>query len=184
MKHMKPFAVLLALLLVLSMAVTAFAQDEETEEGTDIVLCGLIAFVGDDIVITVDADGDGLVSDEEFADGQEVTVAPSGSFNPSDYEDGDEITPESLMELADNKYKNLKLNQKWNTPSPEEEKIIALEAQIAAMKRKQVKFKPGTGKSATGSKGGDKKPNGKRKARDDLPSWMDKKPSDDAIKKP
>ena len=34
------------------------------------------------------------------------------------------------MELAENKFKNLTLKKKRNAPSPEEEKILALEAKL------------------------------------------------------
>jgi len=46
------------------------------------------------------------------------------------YEDGVDITPHELMELAANKYKNLKINGKWNAPTPNEEKILALQAEV------------------------------------------------------
>lgn len=95
MKNFKALTILMALMLVLSMAFTSLAQDEE--EGVELTISGLIAFVDGDIVITVDADDDGEVSDEEFADGQEVVIAPGGSFNPSDYEDGDEITLTGIL---------------------------------------------------------------------------------------
>ena len=38
------------------------------------------------------------------------------------------------MLLADNKYKNFNLKNKWNTPSDQEEKILALEARLDALK--------------------------------------------------
>ena len=43
-----------------------------------------------------------------------------------EYKDNTYIKPTSLMSLADNKYKNLKIKGVWNAISQEEEKILAL----------------------------------------------------------
>ena len=50
-----------------------------------------------------------------------------------DYDEGTVYTVEELMSLANNKYKTLIENGKWMAPSPEEEKIMALEAKLAKM---------------------------------------------------
>jgi hypothetical protein len=55
------------------------------------------------------------------------------------YEEGTDIDPDDLMKLADMKYKILKEAGKWNAPSPGEEKILALEAQIKGLKRQPKK---------------------------------------------
>ncbi len=47
-----------------------------------------------------------------------------------EYEEGAEINIDALMLLADNKFKTFKQANTWNAPSPEEEKILALETQI------------------------------------------------------
>ena len=39
------------------------------------------------------------------------------------------------MQMSDNRFKNHKLKNKWNAPSVEEEKILALQAKVKAMKR-------------------------------------------------
>ena len=44
-----------------------------------------------------------------------------------EYDEGADITADQLILLADNKYKNLKLKNKWNSPSDQDEKILALE---------------------------------------------------------
>ena len=55
-----------------------------------------------------------------------------------DYDEGDdEMTSNQLMLLASNKYKILKDNDRWNAPSAEEEKILALEAQLESLKKKK-----------------------------------------------
>ena len=59
----------------------------------------------------------------------------------TDYEDGAEMNPDKLMELANNKFKNLKLAGKWNAPSPTEEKIVALESKISKMSKAQKSWK-------------------------------------------
>lgn len=80
MKNLKPFAILLALVLVLSMATTAFAQDEE-----DTGYVGTI-----EILEGEDGESGDIVFTSE--DGETVfIIAPSGSFNPSalaDFEEG------------------------------------------------------------------------------------------------
>ena len=52
-----------------------------------------------------------------------------------EYNDGNSMTSNQLMELADKKYKNLKLNGLWNAPSEQEEKILALSAEVEKLKR-------------------------------------------------
>ena len=46
-----------------------------------------------------------------------------------------DIKPTTLMSLADNKYKTLKIKRTWNAPSQEEEKILALKTEIKKLKR-------------------------------------------------
>ena len=43
-----------------------------------------------------------------------------------EYKDGTELSPITLMSLADRKYKTLLVKGTWNAPSQEEEKIMAL----------------------------------------------------------
>ena len=43
------------------------------------------------------------------------------------------------MELADKKYKNLKLTKTWNAPSEQEEKILALGAEVAKLRKTSSK---------------------------------------------
>jgi hypothetical protein len=50
------------------------------------------------------------------------------------YDEGENIQPLDLMQLAQNKYKVLVDEKKWAAPSKEEEKIVALEAQLAKYK--------------------------------------------------
>ena len=49
----------------------------------------------------------------------------------SDYEENNEqLEPQRLMSFAENRFKIRKLRGVWNAPSPEDEKIIALEAKL------------------------------------------------------
>ena len=47
------------------------------------------------------------------------------------------LTPDELMEKAEQKYKNMKLEGKWNKPTPEQEEIIALRAQVVLLEKKR-----------------------------------------------
>ena len=94
------------------------------------------------------------------------------------YEDGNEITPQELMEMAANKYKNLKLLNRWNAPTPEEEKIIALEAKLKNLKKtRKVKFKPDAQES-------DAKENVPKRRKKELPDWVEKRPPEDKLFQP
>ena len=95
------------------------------------------------------------------------------------YEEGDDIDPQQLMTQAANKYKIRKLRNTWAAPSPEEEKILALEAKIQKMEKstkgkgKNESKKKDTGKSDSNKS--DKKGEGKRRSK---PDWMVKEPDD------
>ena len=65
------------------------------------------------------------------------------------------LTPDKLMEKANNKFKLHKERNEWNAPSPDKEKILALEAQVAGMKKAQNKSNA-TKPKGKGAKGGKK----------------------------
>lgn len=90
------------------------------------------------------------------------------------YEEGDDVTPDELMTIAANKFKNLKIVGKWEAPDENEEKIIALEAQVADLKKRHRKIRDNQSGGQNKRKGGDK---GKGKTK---PEWLQKnqKPSD------
>jgi hypothetical protein len=53
-----------------------------------------------------------------------------------DYDEGNDINPTTLMTLAANKYKILKEKNEWEAaPSPDKEKVLALEAKISNMSK-------------------------------------------------
>lgn len=82
----------------------------------------------------------------------------------SEYEDGVEMTPQSLMKSADNKYKVLVLKKTWRAPSQLETEVIALKAEL-----KRSKKGPGNDRSGTKTKKGGKQQGPKAK-----PNWLEK----------
>ena len=64
----------------------------------------------------------------------------------SEYEENnEELSYEKLMLFAENKFKIRKVRNQWNAPTPEEEKIIALEAYIKKINKTNVKKPPPKG---------------------------------------
>ena len=60
--------------------------------------------------------------------------------NQEEYDDGLSLTRFQIMDLADKKYKNLKLNETCNAPSEQEEKILALSAKVAKIRKTSSKM--------------------------------------------
>ena len=83
------------------------------------------------------------------------------------YEDGEDMTPTALMRLARNKYKTRKDREIWKAPTEEEEKIIALEAELKRVKEASNKDKKG--RANKGLKSPKKKGKGKNNKK---PDWM------------
>ena len=54
-----------------------------------------------------------------------------------DYEEGMDTVPTTLKNLAANKYKTRVLKKLWMAPTPEEEKIIALSAEVDKLKKQR-----------------------------------------------
>ena len=100
------------------------------------------------------------------------------------YEEGKSISSDKLMQLADNKYRLLKEREEWDAPSPEEEKIMALEAAVEQLKRKKRTDKKGKG--AKSEK--DKVQQGSTKKRQFInvpkPAWMHERPKEEELFKP
>ena len=99
------------------------------------------------------------------------------------YEEGDEMSADALMQLADNKFRLLKERDEWDAPSAEEEKLLALEAEIERLKKgKKRKSEAKEQKGSSNNKRNNNK-SSKNKGMD-KPSWMFKRPSDDELHKP
>jgi hypothetical protein len=63
------------------------------------------------------------------------------------YDDGTDTTAEALMLRAAEKYKRMVEAKEWKAPSPEHEKIIALEAAIKKLTSKQSNANPSSNKN-------------------------------------
>ena len=102
------------------------------------------------------------------------------------YEEGEEITANKLMQLADNKYRLLKERDEWDAPSAEEEKLLALQTEIEKLKKmKKRKNDHESSDSERSKKNKASRGNpSKGKGNQDKPSWMFKRPSDDDLHKP
>jgi hypothetical protein len=59
------------------------------------------------------------------------------------YEEGNNIATEDLITMADNKFKLLKEGNRWNLPLVDEEKILALPAEIKTLQKQAIKAKKG-----------------------------------------
>ena len=84
-----------------------------------------------------------------------------------EFDEGKDIEPQKLMKLAENKFKMLVEDGKWQEPDKQSERIIALEAQLKQLKGSK-------GKSETKSEGNESKKNkGKdnKKNPSDRPAW-------------
>ena len=93
------------------------------------------------------------------------------------------LTAEQLMEMADQKYRTLKSKEIWEAPSPEEEKLIALEARFSELKKKlarQKKAAPEPNEEHKKNPGGPPK---SRKERKEKPAWMFVKPKPEDLHK-
>ena len=105
----------------------------------------------------------------------------------NEYEEGKPMTAQSLMNLATQKFKTLKTKEIWEAPSPEEEKLMALEARFAELKKKFAEKRKG---GSLGSNEGPMKKKQKLEKKDnkknakEKPKWMYERPSDAELKKP
>jgi hypothetical protein len=59
------------------------------------------------------------------------------------YEEGENITYQSLMAKAERKYQARTLNGEWNVPTQEQEEIIALKARLASWNQSKTKTETG-----------------------------------------
>ena len=110
------------------------------------------------------------------------------------YEEGKDIPPDKLMQLADNKYRLMKEKQTWEAPSEEEEKILALQAELNLLKKKSNRKDKENKRSGRIDNGNRRKTtpshkaarNNKRNnnAPSPKPAWMKVKPTKEEIHKP
>ena len=95
-----------------------------------------------------------------------------------EYNDGNpnNITENKLMELAENKYKQLVEANVWDAPNEDQKKIIALAAQLESFKKAQATSKKATATTDTSTKShrrakSDRPPTGKPKKKYEVPAW-------------
>ena len=86
------------------------------------------------------------------------------------------LTYQELMQLAANKFKKSKTLGVWEAPSDEEEKIIALQAELQQLKKQR-------GGHQQNRRGGQRK-DAAKKTKKEIPKWMTMKPSKDKMTKP
>ena len=97
------------------------------------------------------------------------------------YEEGEDVDPDKLMQLADNKFRLLKEKGTWNAPSEEEEKILALQAEVQLLKKSRPRNQKVDNKRERKSK---KPKEGTNRNHNVKPEWMQSKPDREDIKKP
>jgi hypothetical protein len=114
-------------------------------------------------------------------------TVPDQDFNDcierehKNYEEGHQTAnPEDLMLLADNKFKlRCQSPRGWNVAIPQEEKIMALKADIKSMKKNASNKRHDKGHQKNAHKKGKE-----QKTPADKPKWMDEPPLKADIKKP
>ena len=94
------------------------------------------------------------------------------------YEEGQDMTADQLMLWARNKYDLLLDKGTWNAPTEQEEKIIALQAQVKEMAKKLSEKKPQSTTKNKATKSNGKSNDKKKGKRTEKPDWFTKKPSD------
>jgi hypothetical protein len=101
-----------------------------------------------------------------------------------EHDEGGTQTEDSLMNLAKNKFTLLKDAGRCNMPSAEEEKILALQAELKQVSKKWNKEKKGNESEETEPKKRDWKDKKKdTKKRAEKPAWMSEKPKEENLRK-
>ncbi len=91
------------------------------------------------------------------------------------FKEGAAITPDQLMQYADEKYKSLLQKRIWNAPDANEEKILALQVEINKLKNNKKKNKQ------SGNKNGDKNTKSGKKKK---PNWFNQRPDENELSIP
>ena len=98
------------------------------------------------------------------------------------YEEGKALEPDKLMQLADNRYRLLKEREEWDAPSQEEEKLLALQAEVEKLKRGSKRRSESKNDKQNNQKSANKKV--RKQERKEKPEWMWERPSEDELNKP
>ena len=100
------------------------------------------------------------------------------------WEENEDLTANELMLKAENKFRILQSKDKWQAPSQQEEKLIALEATISDMKKKIKSSRSKEGKKGKKGSNGKKVKKTKYDMTKKKPAWMFKRPKDADLDKP
>ena len=92
------------------------------------------------------------------------------------------MEPDKLMQLADNRYRLLKEREEWDAPSQEEEKLLALQAEVEKLKRGSKRRPESKNDKQENQKSSNKKV--RKQERREKPGWMWERPSEDDLAKP
>ena len=98
------------------------------------------------------------------------------------YEEGKALEPGRLMQLADNRFRLLKEREEWDAPSQEEEKLMALQAEVDKLKRGN-KRRPESKNHRNETKSSSRKKS-KKYERKEKPAWMNERPKEEDLFKP
>ena len=101
------------------------------------------------------------------------------------WEEGEDVTYQKLMERAANKYKIMKTKKVWEALSAEQEKLIALQAQLTSINKKYESKKEKLERLK--KRKNDKKSDGEKsqkKGKTKKPAWFFKRPKDADLHKP
>ena len=103
------------------------------------------------------------------------------------YEEGEEISADRLMQLADNKYRLMKEREEWDAPSAEEEKILALQAAVDRLSKTNKPKRKNTDSRNNEKERNPKKRSTKPRGRSQnppKPGWMSERPPEGELHKP
>ena len=102
------------------------------------------------------------------------------------YEEGEDMHSDTLMQLADNKFRLMKERGTWDAPSAEEEKILALEAAVEKLKKRKRTEVKQTGSKSRKTASSQKKNgfNSTKKQSQEKPAWMHQRPKENELLKP
>jgi len=107
------------------------------------------------------------------------------------WEDGEDLTPEKLMDRVSNKYKIMKTKEVWNAPSAEQKKLAALEAKISELKKRyeNKRAKLDQNKKRESNKRDDNKikdgeTKNPKRTKVQKPTWMFQRPKEADLRKP
>lgn len=98
------------------------------------------------------------------------------SKKEDEYDEGTNIEPTRLMQLALNKFNTLKEANKWKAPTNEEKEILSLTAEIQKLKKKKGTSTSNKNSNKTKTINNQKQDSNIKKAKTQKPKWMTEAP--------